>query len=181
MCQTVSCLWPVREMRRTSASAAAALLLLAAALAAALSPPASPPSLDCAMRRVAAAFASRVVPRAGAGAAAGDIAAALNLDACGPVAAAAGTPRQIPRRRPIPVDAVHVHVGLAVADRAAGGVGSIEEALALVRASGARTIVLHAGIHYLNETMVLSAKDSGLTIMGAPGEEAWISGGVLLQ
>jgi hypothetical protein len=43
-----------------------------------------------------------------------------------------------------------------------------------------KTIVLKAGIHFLNETMALTAADSGTTITNAPGEEAWLSGGKLL-
>lgn len=42
-------------------------------------------------------------------------------------------------------------------------------------------IVLHAGVHFLNETLVLGPQDSGQVITAAPGEEAWISGGILLQ
>jgi hypothetical protein len=43
-----------------------------------------------------------------------------------------------------------------------------------------KTIVLKAGIHFLNETMALTTADSGLTITNAPGEEAWLSGGKLV-
>ena len=46
------------------------------------------------------------------------------------------------------------------------------------------TIVLKGGIHYLgggNGTLHLDQTDSGLTIMSAPGEMAYISGGKLLS
>lgn len=39
-----------------------------------------------------------------------------------------------------------------------------------------KTIVLKAGIHYFNDTLVLTEADSHTTIKGEPG--AWISGGV---
>lgn len=39
-----------------------------------------------------------------------------------------------------------------------------------------KTIVLKAGIHYFNDTLVLTEADSHTTIRGEPG--AWISGGV---
>jgi hypothetical protein len=45
------------------------------------------------------------------------------------------------------------------------------------------TIVLKKGIHYLNETISLGAKDSGLTITSAPGSvdgDVVVSGGVVL-
>jgi hypothetical protein len=46
--------------------------------------------------------------------------------------------------------------------------------------SAAPPIVLHAGVHFLNATMELGPEDSGLAILNAPGEEAWLSGGVSL-
>jgi hypothetical protein len=39
-------------------------------------------------------------------------------------------------------------------------------------------IILHAGVHFLNDTLVLGAEDSGQVIRNLPGAEAWISGGV---
>lgn len=44
-----------------------------------------------------------------------------------------------------------------------------------------RTIVLLKGIHYLNETIVLTPEDSYLTIRTDPDERAWISGGILIN
>ena len=41
-------------------------------------------------------------------------------------------------------------------------------------------ILLRAGTHFLQETIVLNASHSGLTIQNYNGEEAWISGGVPL-
>jgi hypothetical protein len=45
-----------------------------------------------------------------------------------------------------------------------------------------KVIVLHQGIHYLNETIEIDQRDSFLTIRRAAGEERpWLSGGVLLE
>ena len=48
--------------------------------------------------------------------------------------------------------------------------------------SAPKSIVLQAGVHYLNETIALAASDSGLTLMATPGAEGkvTVSGGVLL-
>lgn len=43
-----------------------------------------------------------------------------------------------------------------------------------------RKIVLQEGVHFLNETIVLTAADSGTIITNAPGADAWLSGGKLL-
>jgi hypothetical protein len=45
----------------------------------------------------------------------------------------------------------------------------------------ARTILLKAGVHYLNETMRLGEADTGLCISGAVGENATLSGGMELS
>ena len=39
-------------------------------------------------------------------------------------------------------------------------------------------IVLRKGIHSLNSTITLGSDDSGLTLIGYPGEDAWLSGGI---
>ena len=56
---------------------------------------------------------------------------------------------------------------------------NVHAALAAVRMSGGakNTIVLQAGVHFLNATMTLDAADSGTTIRAAPGAESWLSGG----
>eukprot|EP01043_Picozoa_sp_COSAG02_P023898 COSAG02_NODE_1290_length_13442_cov_6.479125_7_plen_555_part_00 len=48
------------------------------------------------------------------------------------------------------------------------------------RRHGIKSIVLHDGIHFLNETLTLTADDSGFSIAAASGADAWISGGVPL-
>ena len=47
---------------------------------------------------------------------------------------------------------------------------------------GAKPLVLSSGIHFLNETLMLTDADSGFSISAAPGAEgsAWLSGGVPL-
>ena len=62
---------------------------------------------------------------------------------------------------------------------------TIHRALAATRAAPSaapKSIVLQAGVHYLNATMELAAADSGLTITAAPGAEGkvTVSGGLLL-
>jgi len=44
------------------------------------------------------------------------------------------------------------------------------------------SIVMGPGIHSLNgKTVQLSSQDDGLTIVGIPGEEVWLSGGIPIQ
>jgi hypothetical protein len=45
---------------------------------------------------------------------------------------------------------------------------------------GNHTIVLDAGVHFLNATLVLGPADSGTSISAAAGVEAWLSGGALI-
>ena len=49
------------------------------------------------------------------------------------------------------------------------------------RRRGIKSIILHDGIHFLNETLTLTAKDSGFSIAAASGADAWLSGGVPLM
>lgn len=42
-------------------------------------------------------------------------------------------------------------------------------------------IVLRAGTYFLNATLMLDARDSGLVVQNYPGEAAWLSGGVPLE
>ena len=61
-------------------------------------------------------------------------------------------------------------------------IGGVAAALRELRSSGGKkdTIVLKAGVHFLNETLVLGPADSGTTITAAPGADAWLSGGMPL-
>ena len=60
---------------------------------------------------------------------------------------------------------------------------SIARALAATRDSSGNedTIVLRGGVFYNTSTQVLTRGDSGLTIQAYPGEEPWVSGGILLE
>ena len=58
---------------------------------------------------------------------------------------------------------------------------AIGDAVRAARASGKpAAIVLQDGIHFLNETLVLTPEDSGTVIMPAAGASAWVSGGIPL-
>jgi hypothetical protein len=70
-------------------------------------------------------------------------------------------------------------------DSAAGTVGApfktVAFALGASRgAGGGGTIVLRGGTHFVSSTLTLTGADSGLTLQGYPGEEAWLSRGVPL-
>lgn len=59
---------------------------------------------------------------------------------------------------------------------------TISKAIMAVRSSGpGGVVVLRAGTFYLTETIMLDARDSGLTIQNYPYEEAIISGGKLIK
>ena len=80
--------------------------------------------------------------------------------------------------------AAEVHVSPAGDD---ANPGTLERPLATVaagqraaRKSPATTVLLHAGVYYLPETMVLTADDSGTTFAAAGGDEVVISGGAKL-
>ena len=93
----------------------------------------------------------------------------------------------------LPADGVAFHVDHEHGDDATATPGSdaapfrtVHRALAAARAAPLgvpKSIVLKAGIHYLNATIELGAADSGLTITAAPGDEGkvTVSGGVLLS
>ena len=58
---------------------------------------------------------------------------------------------------------------------------TVAKALAATRASGpGGTIVLGGGVYYLAEPLILTPRDSGLTIQSDKGSEAWLSGGLPL-
>jgi hypothetical protein len=42
-------------------------------------------------------------------------------------------------------------------------------------------IVLRHGTHFLSETLQIEDQDNGLSMVGYPGEQVWISGGIALQ
>jgi hypothetical protein len=60
---------------------------------------------------------------------------------------------------------------------------SVQKALEVSRTfkSGKKMIVLKAGTYYLQNTLQLDDRDSGLTIQNYFGDEVWISGGRVLE
>ena len=87
---------------------------------------------------------------------------------------------------------LHVHAAAGSDDTGDGSehspFGSLPKALQAARAAkkahagrlsaAPPAILLHGGVHYLNETLVLGPADSGQVITAVPGAEAWISGGI---
>lgn len=47
--------------------------------------------------------------------------------------------------------------------------------------SGSCSVVLREGTFYLTSPLMLTKEDSGLTIMNAPGDDVWLSGGTVLS
>eukprot|EP00475_Leptophrys_vorax_P015850 TRINITY_DN2221_c0_g1_i2.p1 TRINITY_DN2221_c0_g1~~TRINITY_DN2221_c0_g1_i2.p1 ORF type:complete len:721 (-),score=206.27 TRINITY_DN2221_c0_g1_i2:490-2652(-) len=97
-----------------------------------------------------------------------------------------------------PQDSIYVDFNHGSDDAGTGSIDSplktLQSALDLsreMRGAGGRrsrrglrakiTIFLREGIHYLNDTIKLAPADSNLTIQAYPGEEAWISGGLVLK
>jgi hypothetical protein len=147
-------------------------------------------SFDCPARALAVEFAAHANPSLSA-AHLQEIADALN----GSPEKAAGCNvtvppallrerSSIPRFRPFPLPASAAgtfYVDFAGgSDSAAGSQAApfktVAHALAATRAGGGGgTIVLRAGTHFVASTLTLTGADSGLTIQGFPGEEAWLS------
>lgn len=63
------------------------------------------------------------------------------------------------------------------ADGSDGPFASPERALAAMRASGIKTTYLRGGTYALTSTLTLGAADSGVSLLGYPGEVATLSGG----
>ena len=106
-----------------------------------------------------------------------------------PAAAAQQQPSFVPT---LPATGSKFHVDPLAGDddlhdgSAASPYRSVLKALAASRGPHAvapKSIVLNAGVHYLNETITLGASDSGLTISAAPGAagKVTVSGGVVLN
>ena len=93
-----------------------------------------------------------------------------------------------PAPAPAPRDGATIYVSPAGDDAAGDGSAGAPfatpaRALRASRAAppgGRNTILLRGGTYFLPETLVLTAQDSGLTLQGAPGEEAWLSGALPL-
>jgi hypothetical protein len=105
-----------------------------------------------------------------------------------PAAASLGLPAPWPRGAPAaPLAGPTFYVAPGGSDSAAGTeaapFASIGRGVSATRAArapgtGPAAVVLRAGVHVLGATVDLDARDAGLTISAAPGEAAWVSGGV---
>lgn len=105
---------------------------------------------------------------------------ALQLSAqCGQPA-----PTAVPRRRVGPAPPTgSIYVDYAGGDDHAAGterspLKTLAAALERCRATEIeRSVVLRGGVHYLSATLTIDQRLNGLTIVGFPGENAWLSGG----
>jgi len=82
----------------------------------------------------------------------------------------------------LPLQAASIHVSPTGSDAAPGSAGrplaTLNAALARCRQpGGARTIILHEGVYPLAAPLQLDARDSGLTLVAAPGESPVLYGG----
>jgi len=167
-------------------SALAAVALAAAPVCASAWGP--NPSFDCAMRKLAYAYGKQLIPRMGNFESLyyaldlNDPSCKLELNgtATDPATATAVVPRaELPAGRKI---FVHPTSG---DDLAAGAMDSplrtIQEAIdRAARAEPTPAVVLRGGVHYLKDTLVLTAAHSGLEMIGYPGESTTVSGGTPL-
>jgi len=140
---------------------------------------------SCSVRELALTFASHILPRVNNN----GVFDALQLSSCdkdaGPSSSLLRTHRrQIPK---FEKDEYSIYVSPAGHDNSPGTISepllSLTAALSRTRAMASfgqpRTIVLREGVYYQSNSIVLSGdKDSNLRIVGFPGEEVVISGGV---
>jgi len=183
----------------TTALLASTLLL--ASNSAALTAPQD--QFECAARQLMLEYAARVQPWRPLAAfaqladalAAGDQSHGADCDIYGALArhAPAGSstaPRMAPPPLPPPPpppparDGATIFVSPSGSDAAGDGsqdspFATPARALQASRAApagGPNTIVLRGGTYFVPQTLVLTPADSGLTLQGMPGEEAWLSG-----
>eukprot|EP01043_Picozoa_sp_COSAG02_P072381 COSAG02_NODE_13619_length_1371_cov_2.121069_2_plen_228_part_00 len=162
-----------------------------------LVPPPGHHELDCKLRQLAKEFATQIRPNASIDV----VSDALQLDVlCGstkPAATSAGA-RTVTTNSGVAVLAAEViaaAVLVAYVDPLRGddtaGDGSAQSPFSTVarglevvrlRRSGAgkAALVLRGGTHFVSDTLVLSAADSYLSIVAAPGERVTLSGGIAL-
>ena len=175
-----------------------ALALLLASSSAALTAPQD--QFECAARQLMLEYAARVQPWRPLAAfaqladalAAGDQSHGADCDVYGALArhAPAGSgaaPRMAPPPLPPPPparDGATIFVSPSGSDAAGDGsqdspFATPARALQASRAApagGPNTIVLRGGTYFVPQALVLTPADSGLTLQGMPGEEAWLSG-----
>lgn len=147
-----------------------------------------PEKTDCALRQFAWEYGKKLKPDRGEFRTLFD---ALQLGACGVPEPSTNDEFRPPSRHPdLPQNAMVLHVDPKPGDdddlAAQSGLAPLRSISAAVKASRNRTadtpahVVLHGGVHYLTETIELTALDSRLTIRNAEKESATVSGGVNL-
>ena len=159
------------------------------------------------MRQLALEFAEALLAPAGIGAGpvfdglqlgarcnASRAAAAAASASTAPLSLSAGSKLHSPRRPPTAVPSrapvTTIYVDYVKGDDSSAGteaapVKTLLHGLALIRAgrataqAGGGQLILRGGVHFLNRTITLEAEDSGLSILGHPGDDVmpWISGG----
>ena len=146
-------------------------------------------SFDCKMRQLGMQFAQKIQPTLSK-AKLQEIADALNgaEEAQNCSVSVPDVPEQIGKRAPsFPLPKIDASSSFYVdtnkgSDSNSGTVESpfqtINKAVMAARDAGEySTIILREGTFYLNETIVLTTKNKGLTIQNYPNEVVWISGG----
>jgi hypothetical protein len=164
------------------------VLALAGAASAARVPGVAPinfvdPVLDCGIRALAYNFSTTLLPDADSAALVHD-ALRLAVD-CGDAYTRPALFRPPPTPLPRAADSPTFYVSPSGSDAAAGTeaapFATVARALRASRAGAvAAQIVLRAGTHALAEPLVLTASDSGIALVGFPGEAPIVSGGVAL-
>ena len=153
------------------------LLLAGITVAASLAGPPAPAPLECGMRKLAMQHAQQMQPSRDHGA----TFAALELGSlCG--MAPPPPSNSVASNYPMPAGALHVAAAPAPVDRPDRVTDGSERFPFLTVGDALQSwrrlhsgsvapppIVLHEGVHFLNDTMELTSADSGLTIQSAPG------------
>lgn len=173
--------------RKAMVLAAALLLSLAALPPASASPPVADPGSDrhtiCAVRKLAYERAMGAQPHRGE---LMELFDALELHSlCGmptpPPSAPAAASDGSASNSASPSGARALHVDPTAGDDATGSpFRTIGAAVREARRKQIKSLVLEDGIHFLNETLHLTAADSGFSVSAARGANAWLSGGVAL-
>ena len=150
-----------------------------------------PPSFDCEARKLVYEYGRKRLPQVDRNSKFVTLFDAMQLQACGetrpqvrdlPDSVEWTPPMQQTEQSqettsPIFVDADNGN------DHASGDVvRTLQEAVrrTLAKPKDARTVVMHGGVHRVNETIKLGPEHSGLRVVNAPGETAIISGAVPL-
>eukprot|EP01065_Artemidia_motanka_P030302 TRINITY_DN3630_c3_g1_i1.p1 TRINITY_DN3630_c3_g1~~TRINITY_DN3630_c3_g1_i1.p1 ORF type:complete len:967 (+),score=267.54 TRINITY_DN3630_c3_g1_i1:85-2901(+) len=138
-----------------------------------------PADTDCALRRFAHEYGRKLAPERGEFKSLFD---ALQLGACGDQPPAEQD-EWAPPTTPIPSGHSVVHASPGASPSGANGTAAAPFPTLEAAVEHSRkvprpvAVVLHSGTYHLSRTVDLTARDSGLTIMNAPGETAVVSGG----